>query len=326
MKIVITELNWPEGIEILEAKGWDVVYDPALWQDRARLRDELRNADALIVRNQTQVDAELLGWEHRLKVIGRLGVGLDNLDLPSAAARGIPIVYAKDANAISVAEYVLAGIFQFCRKLREGSADVKTGGWNRKLFTGEELYGKTLGLIGTGEIGHRVAARARAMGMHVIGFDPFVTPYSFAVMETGIEPVELDRLFRESDFISLHAPLTPDTRNLINADAFRRMKPSAVVINSARGGLVNEADLNAALERGTIAGALLDVLEQEPPPKDHPLFRHDNCIITPHIAGLTEASQQRTSRMVSVEVARELEGRPSLCRVRPPCRWRGTIR
>lgn len=316
MKIVVSELNWSAGLEILEAKGWDVVYDPGLWQDRERLRGELRDADALIVRNQTRVDAELLGWEHRLKVIGRLGVGLDNLDLRAAEGLGIPIVYAKDANAVSVAEYVIAGIFAFCRRLREGSADVKSGGWNRKLFTGEELYGKTLGLIGTGEIGRRVAVRAKAMGMRVIGFDPFVLPYSFAVMETGIEPADMDGLLRSSDFVSLHVPLTPGTRNLIAADAFRRMKSSAVLINSARGGLVNEADLDEALDRGRIAGAVLDVLEQEPPPADHPLFRHDNCIITPHIAGLTEASQHRTAWMVSTEVVRELEGQPSLCRVR----------
>jgi D-3-phosphoglycerate dehydrogenase/(S)-sulfolactate dehydrogenase len=315
MKIVVTELNWPVGIEMLQAKGWEVVYDPGLWRDRERLRAELSEADALIVRNQTKVDGQLLGWEHRLKVIGRLGVGLDNIDLKTAAERNIPVVYGRNANAASVAEYVMAAVFLFSRRLTEAAASVRAGEWDRKRFTGGEAAGKTLGLIGVGEIGHRVAARAKAMGMKVIGYDPFVAPYDFPVAETGIELAGLERVLAEADFISLHVPLTPQTRNLLGKEQFKAMKPGAVIINSARGGVVNEADLNEALEQGRIAGAVLDVLEEEPPRPDHPLLGRPNCIITPHIAGLTEESQTRTAELVSREVIGELEGRPSLCRV-----------
>lgn len=172
MKVVITELNWPIGIEILQSKGWEIVYRPDLWKDRETLQHELVNADALIVRNQTKVDKELLSWDHQLKVIGRLGVGLDNIDLQATTERDIKVVFGRNANATSVAEYVIAAIFSFSRLLKEASEEVKAGNWDRKTYTGMEVYGKTLGLIGLGEIGHRVAARARAMGMHVVGFDP----------------------------------------------------------------------------------------------------------------------------------------------------------
>lgn len=316
MKIVITELNWPIGTELLQQKGWDVVYDPALWKDRVRLRNELRTADAIIVRNQTRVDAELLGWEHRLKVVGRLGVGLDNIDLKTAAAKQISVVYGRNANATSVAEYVVASLFTCSRLLRDGSDDVKQGNWNRKKFTGSEVFGKTLGLIGVGEIGHRAALRVKALGLRVLGYDPFVAPYDFPVMETGIEMVSLERLLSQSDFISLHVPLTQQTRNLIHAGTLSAMKPTSYLINTARGEIINEADLHEALAKKKIAGAILDVLEQEPPNSEHPLFGLDNCLITPHIAGLTEESQVRTAEMVSREVIRELEDNVSLCRVR----------
>ena len=315
MKIVVSELNWPIGNELLAAKGWEVVYDPDLWKDREKLRRELKTADALIVRNRTKVDAQLLEGEHRLKVIGRLGVGLDNIDLQTAAKKNIAVVYGKNANAASVAEYVMAAIFASVRLLREASDDVRQGGWDRKRFTGTELYGKTVGLIGVGEIGHRVAVRAKAFGMRVLGTDPIVGSYDFPIMETGIELVSFDRVVAEADFLSLHVPLTPRTRHMIDRGVLERMKTTAFLINSARGGIVNESDLDFALQNGIIAGAVLDVLEQEPPPPDHPLLQRENCIITPHIAGLTEESQVRTAAMVANEVIGELEGRVSLYRV-----------
>jgi len=315
MKVVITEMNWPIGIELLQSKGWQVAYDPDLWKDRVRLRDELQSADAVIVRNQTRVDAEMFDWSPNLQVVGRLGVGLDNIDLQEAANRNIRVVTGKNANATSVAEYVIAGIFAFSRMLSEATDSVKAGEWNRKKYTKTEISGKTLGLVGVGEIGHRVAIRARSLGMKVIGYDPYVAPYDYPVAETGIELAGFDTVLREADFVSLHVPLTPATRNLLNLETFGIMKSSAIVINSARGGIVNEADLNEALMRGTITGAVLDVLEQEPPPADHPLLLRENCLVTPHIAGLTEESQVRTAELVSTEVASELEGRLSLCRV-----------
>lgn len=314
MKIVISELNWAVGTQLLQQKGWKVVYDPTLWQDHARLIRELSDADALIVRNQTKVDEDLLTHSDRLKVIGRLGVGLDNIDLQFAAIRHIPVVFGKFANANSVAEYVISAMLSYCRPLVEAADDVKEGRWDRKRFTRMEIYGKTLGLIGLGDIGHRVAIRAKALGMTVLGYDPFVGAYDFAVTESGIRPATLEQIYRNADFISLHVPLTKQTVNLINENAFRQMRPEVVLINSSRGGIINEQDLYNALRHHTIAGAFLDVLQQEPPDSDHPLLALDNCWITPHIAGLTEESQARTSEMVATEVIRELEGTPSLCR------------
>ncbi|MEB3101814.1 hydroxyacid dehydrogenase [Ferviditalea candida] len=315
MKIIVTELNWPIGNQLLEQQGWNVVYDADLWKNRERLQQELQDADTVIVRNQTKVDAELLGWKHDLKVIGRLGVGLDNIDLKSAAERNISVVYGKNANATSVAEYVVSSLFTCSRLMVESSGDVKRGNWNRKKYTGTEIYGKTIGLIGVGEIGHRVALRAKALGLRVLGFDPFVAPYDFQIMETGIEMVKFEHLLAESDFISLHIPLTAQTRNLIDINALSRMKPTSYIINTARGGIVNEMDLHRALQEKKLAGAILDVLEKEPPESDHPLLDLDNCLITPHIAGLTEESQIRTSELVAREVIRELSGKISLCRV-----------
>jgi D-3-phosphoglycerate dehydrogenase len=315
MKIVITELIWPVGIERLEKMGWTVVYDPGMWKDLEGLAKHLQDADALIVRNQTQVTKELLQQGQQVKVIGRLGVGLDNIDLSAAAERKAVVVYGKNANATSVAEYVIGSIFTSIRSLTEASTDVKQGKWDRKRFTGGEISGKVLGLIGVGEISHRVAVRAKALGMRVIGYDPFVAPFDFPIVESGVELIDLEKLYTESDFISLHVPLTAQTRNLINRDALKQMKSSAYVINSSRGGIINEDELIYALENKEIAGAVLDVLEQEPPAVDHPLMRLNNCIITPHIAGLTEESQVRTSVLVANEVINELEGRKSLCRV-----------
>jgi D-3-phosphoglycerate dehydrogenase len=315
MKIVITELIWPIGIELLEKRNDLVVYDPELWKDGNRLAYELKDADALIVRNQTQVNEKLLQLGTRLKVIGRLGVGLDNIDLKSAGDRNIPVVIGKNANATSVAEYVISALFTFCRLLDNASKDVKDGHWNRKKFTGNEIYGKTMGLIGIGEIGHRVAMRAKTLGLRVLGYDPYIAPYDFPVMETGIQWVTFDQVLENSDFISLHVPLTGQTRNLINKEALGAMKPTSVIINTSRGGIINEDDLCDALRNQMISGAVLDVLEQEPPRQDHPLLQMDNCIITPHIAGLTEESQLRTSEMVVKEVIGELQGQASLCRV-----------
>jgi D-3-phosphoglycerate dehydrogenase len=315
MKIVITESIWPIGIQILKEKGWTVTYDPELWNDPERISVELENADALIVRNQTQVNEELLSYAKRLKVVGRLGVGLDNIDVNFTSEKKIVVVFGKNANATSVAEYVISALFSNYRLLSQGSEDVKKGNWDRKRFTGHEAFGKTLGLIGIGEIGHRTAVRAKALGVRVLGYDPYVTPYDFPVMESEIQLVSLEEVIEKSDFVSLHVPLTSETKNLINLDIMGKMKPSSVIINTSRGGIINEDDLYIALQNNVIGGAVLDVLEKEPPSLNHPLLHLDNCIITPHIAGLTEESQVRTSKMVVGEVIKELEGKVSLCRV-----------
>jgi D-3-phosphoglycerate dehydrogenase len=312
MKVLVTELIWPEGLEELQASG-EVEYDPDLWRKPEEVQAKVRAADAVVVRNQTRVDAHLLESAGSLRAVGRLGVGLDNIDLEAARTRGVPVVYARNANAVSVAEYVIGAVLLASRNLSAASEDVKSGGWDRRRFGGSEVYGKTLGLVGVGEISRRVARRASAFGMSVVGHDPYVAPYDYPAVELGIELLDLDAVLDQADFISLHLPLTLGTRNLLSIDEFRKMKPHAWVINTSRGGVVNEADLASALDQELVGGAVLDVLESEPPQSDNPLLVHDHVVLTPHVAGLTEEAQVNTSILVAREVKKVLRGQPSLC-------------
>lgn len=312
MKILVTELMWEDGIEVLRDKGYTVDYDMELSRKREELLSLLPDYDAVIVRNETKVDTEFLDTAKKAQVIGRLGVGLDNIDLKATRERNIPVVSARNANATSVAEYVMAAMLNASRALSDADADVRQGNWDRKFFTGSELYNKTLGLVGMGEIAHRVAKRAKAFGMRVIGYDPFVAPYDHVVQETGIEQVDLDEVFNQSDFISVHVPLTPATRHLINRDKLDLMKPHAYLINSARGGIIHEDDLVEAVANNKIAGAYLDVLEKEPVDINSPLLKYDAIRLSPHIAGLTVEAQSRTALLIAHEVDRVLTGGRSL--------------
>lgn len=313
MKIIVTELIWEEGLEILRQLG-EVVYDPGLWKSDMLL-SVVSDADAVVVRNQTQVTKEFLAAAPGLKVVGRLGVGLDNIDIAACRESGVAVVFARNANAISVAEYVFAAMMSFSRQLDRATEDVRKGNWSRRQFTLYELYGKTLGLVGVGEIGTRLAARAQSFGMNLIGYDPYLPPFEIACTEYGVELAGLERVLSQSDFISLHVPLNDGTRNLINKKTLALMKPTACIINTARGGVINEADLYEALSTKRIAGAALDVLSKEPP-SGSPLLELDNIILTPHIAGLTEEAQVRTSALVAREVCKVLQGQPSSCCVR----------
>ncbi|MTI79902.1 MAG: hydroxyacid dehydrogenase [Firmicutes bacterium] len=313
MKTVVTELIWDEGLEVLQGMG-EVVYDPELWKSD-NLLGAVSDADAVVVRNQTQVNKDLLAAANKLKVVGRLGVGLDNIDVGACKEQGVDVVFARNANAISVVEYVFASMLSFARQLGKATDDVKKGGWNRKQFTLQELFGKTLGLIGVGEIGSRLAARAKTFGMEVIGFDPFLPPYEVAITEFGVKLSSLEYVISNSDFISMHVPLNEKTRNLINKKTLKMMKPTTCIINTARGGIINEDDLYEALKNKQIAGAALDVLAKEPP-TGSPLMKLDNIILSPHIAGLTEEAQVRTSVLVAREVAKVMSGETSLCCVR----------
>lgn len=315
MKVLITELIWEVGIEALTPFA-EVEYDPSLWNNRQALLEKVKEVDALIVRNQTKVDDELLQAGKNLKVVGRLGVGLDNIDLKIAKLLKIDVVYARNANAISVAEYVMSAMLEANRPLFKANEDVKQGNWNRKRFTGLELYGKTVGLVGMGEIAHRVAKRAIAFGMHVVGYDPFMTSYDFPAAETGIETVSFDQLLSRSDFISIHVPLTSQTRSMFSLPQFQSMKDTAYIINTARGGIIDERALLTAVYANNIAGAFLDVLEKEPIDPSDPLLECENIVITPHVAGLTEESQVRTSILVAEEVIKILQGQSALCVVR----------
>lgn len=316
MKVLVTELMWEDGIKDLRSKGYEVDYDPELSRKREDLISLLPNYDAIIVRNETKVDTEFLEAAKKTQIIGRLGVGLDNIDLMGARERDIPVVSARNANATSVAEYVLAAMLDSSRPLTASNKDVRAGNWNRKLYTGIELNNRIIGLIGMGEISHRVAKRAIAFGMDVVGFDPFVAPFDHVVQETGIRQLNtVEELLKISDFISVHVPLLDSTKHLLNRNAFKQMKEDAIVINSARGGIVNETDIVEAIKNNEIAGAYLDVLEKEPIDKNSPLLTSEGIVLSPHIAGLTEEAQSRTAMLISEEVDRVLKGGKSLCQV-----------
>lgn len=306
--IVVTELLSPPGPALLAASGQRIITDAHLWRDTERLLAIIHDAEALIVRNQTQVTAQLLDAAPRLRVIGRMGVGLDNIDLVAARTHHVAVTAARNANAIAVAEYVLAAMLQVTRNLSAADASVRAGEWNRIHFGGTELWGHTLGLIGVGEIGRRVATRAQAFGMHVVGYDPLVGPYDFAPAEQGITLLALDEVLAQADVLSLHVPLLPTTRHLINAERLARMQPHAMLINTSRGGIIDETALLHALNTGQLYRAVLDVREVEPPPQDDPLRSCDAVLLTPHVAGLTAEAQERTAHLVIADVLRVLAG------------------
>lgn len=306
--IVVSELLAPPGPELLETSGLPVALDSTLWNNPTRLQALLAEAEALIVRNQTRVTAQLLDAAPRLRVIGRLGVGLDNIDLAAARKRNVIVTAARNANAIAVAEYVLAAMLYSARDLAAANTSVRAGEWDRVHFGGTELWGCTVGLIGVGEIGRRVAKRAQAFGMNVIGYDPLIGPYDFAPAEQHITLLPLEEVLARADIVILHVPLIPTTHHLINAERLAQMRPHAVLINTARGGIVDEQALLDALNVGRLRQAFLDVREIEPSPPDDPLRSCNAAMLTPHIAGLTAEAQERTSRLVVSDVLRVLAG------------------
>ena len=307
MRIVISEDVDPQAVELLEEHA-EVVFDPGVHADHERLQRALAGADALIVRNATRVDADLLALAPRLRVVGRVGVGLDNLHVPALRERGIVVTWAPGTNAVSVAEYVLGCMFELSRSFRAASAGVHAGRWDRRGAVGTELHGKTLGIVGLGDIGSRLARRAVALGLGVIAADPMIHESSYPVQELGVRLVGLDELLEAADVVSLHVPLVDGTRDLMSAARIARMKRGAVLINTARGGLVDEEALADAIATGRLAGAALDVRRREPPGDADPLAGLENVILTPHIAGVTHESLRRASLHVARDVLRALRG------------------
>jgi (S)-sulfolactate dehydrogenase len=305
--VLIPEFMDEECVEDLK-KSYDVHWDVTLWNNREELFSRVKDARAIIVRNATQVDRELLAAAPALKIVARLGVGLDNIDLGACKERGIEVCPAIGANAASVAEYVVATSLILLRgQALRSTQDVVAGAWDRQRFaSGIEIASRTLGVIGFGSIGQVVAAKAQAMGMNVIAYDA-VLPATDPAW-TGVQQVELDELIAGSDVVTLHCPLLPATRNLISAAEFTQMKPGAVLINSARGGIVDEAACAAALKSGSIAGAALDTLDVEPiDAATGELFAGiDNIILTPHIAGVTQDANKRISIVAVSNVQRVL--------------------
>lgn len=305
--IIVCEFITQGGLDRLQQSGHKVHYDPTLWKDRSKLKELLAQATALVVRNQTQVNADLLQGATQLKVVGRLGVGLDNINQPDLKAAGVQLYFARGINAAGVAEYVLAAMFHLARNLAGAAADVVQGNWNRTAFGGFELMGKTLGLVGLGEVGLRVAKRAGAMGMKVVASDPVRLPWESAVEDLGISLVSTDQVVQSAHFLSLHAPLTPQTQHLIRAQTIASMPQGAYLINTARGELVHNADLAQALRDGRLGGAVLDVVDPEPLPAQHLLRGVPNLWITPHVAGLTAEAQEAVGLRVAEGVLQVLE-------------------
>ena len=306
MKILITEFMDEAAVASLTA-DFHIAYDAGLVDRHDEMLAKLSDVDALIVRNRTQVNAALLAAAPKLKVVGRLGVGLDNIDLPACKARGIEVIPATGANALAVAEYVIATAMMLLRGAYASSAVVAAGQWPRgPLSNGREIGGKTLGIVGFGGIGRLTATLAQGLGMRVIGTDPMIDAAAAVWKETLVACRTLDELVAESDVVSLHVPLVPQTRNLFDAARLAMMKMDAVLINSSRGGIIDEAALAAALKEKRLGGAALDVYADEPLKAGSPFADCPNLILTPHIAGVTTESNARVSSMIAERVAAHL--------------------
>jgi (S)-sulfolactate dehydrogenase len=301
-EIVISEFM-SEAAIATALTGFDVAYDPSLVDRPDELAAMLGNCRGLIVRNRTQVNAALLDLAPHLKVVGRLGVGLDNIDLEACTARKIAVFPATGANDLSVAEYVITAALVLLRGAWFASADVTAGSWPRMALIGSEAEGRRLGLVGFGAISRLTAKKARALGLGVCAFDPYVAADDPAW--AGVERVNFDDLLATSDIISLHVPLTADTRGVIDAKAIARMKKGAILINAARGGVVDEAAVAEALKAGRLGGAALDVFAEEPvtAPGGRLFIGVPNLILTPHIAGVTKQSNERVSLVTAQAVA-----------------------
>lgn len=305
-RIVISEFMDAPAVARLQQR-FDVDYRPKLVDDPAALEAALPFADAWIVRNRTQVRGRLLESAANLKVIGRLGVGLDNIDLATCAARGIEVIPASGANAESVAEYVITAALGGLRGAYFSTRAVEAGTWPRQMLSlGREAAGKVLGIIGLGSIGQLTARKAAAVGMRVIAHDSLLSADAPAWSEVEAPPRSLDALLQESDVVSLHVPLTPQTRRLMDAARLARMKRGAILINTARGGLVDEDALAAMLHGGRLGGAALDVFEKEPLPAGSPLVGAPRLLLTPHIAGVTVEANERVSALIAERVAEAL--------------------
>jgi D-3-phosphoglycerate dehydrogenase / 2-oxoglutarate reductase len=314
--ILISESLQGDAFTALHSR-FDVLYLPELWKTPDRLERKIRNCRALIVRNQTPVSHSLLAAAQELLVVGRAGVGLDNVDVKFAEQSGIVVSFTPDQNAISVAELAIGMMLSLARLLPAADLDTKNGNWNRNRFMGAELYGKTLGIVGAGKIGFLTARRALAFGMRVLAFDPFLSRDNILLSDIQAELVELDQLLAQADFVSCHLPSTPQTVGLLNAARFRQMKPGAYFINTSRGKVVSEPDLVEALNSGILGGAALDVRAKEPPPLGE-LESLPNVILTPHIGAFTREAQDRVTSAICEDVTRVLDGKPAINAVRSP--------
>jgi len=317
MRVVIAEPFADLGQAVLHERGIDVV--SCVGRSRDELLSALRDADGLIVRSETRVDRDLLAHAPRIRVVARAGVGVDAIDVDAATEAGIVVVNTPAANTIAATEQTFALMLALVRHVATANASVRDGRWERAPFVGTELFGKTLGIVGLGRIGGGVAVRARAFGMNVLAHDPFI-PQSRAEA-LGAELVALEGLLERSDIVTLHVPLSPQTGGMLNERAIERMKKSAVLVNCARGGVIEESALLRALDAGRIRGAAIDVVAQEPPPPDSAsakLHRHPRVLATPHLGGSTREALERIAIELARDVADALRGKPAAGAVNAP--------
>jgi len=296
----------------LEENGQAILHLSANVHDRTGislndLLEIVKDYDAMLVRSRTKVTAQVFETASRLKVIGRAGVGVDNIDLEAAKAHGVTVVNAPTSTSLAVAELTIGLMLAMAREIPRADAGMKQGQWLKKNLAGTELYGKTLGIIGMGRIGAEVGTRAAAFGMSILGYDPLIAPEE--INRRGAEPVSLDNLYARSDYISLHLPLTDETRSMVSEQAFGRMKRGVRIVCAARGGIIDESALLAALESDHVAGAALDVFTSEPPGTSD-LVMHPKVIATPHVGAQTKEAQLRASEDIAHEVLAALNGKP----------------
>jgi D-3-phosphoglycerate dehydrogenase len=298
-KVLVSDPLAPEGLEILEgARGIEVIYEPDL--DPPSLLEAIRDVEGLLVRSGTQVTAEVLEAAEKLKVIGRAGVGVDNVDVGVASKKGVVVVNAPGGNTITTAEHAIALLVALARHVPQATASMKAGKWEKKKFKGMELYSRTLGVVGLGNVGRIVADRARGLGMRVIAFDPFIS--AEVAQKQDVELLGFDELLGRADAISVHVPRSKETLGMLGREAFDKMRPGVLLVNAARGGIVDEEALAEALESGKVGGAALDVFVEEPPPADHPLLGMSNVICTPHLGASTGQAQLNVSITAAEQV------------------------
>jgi D-3-phosphoglycerate dehydrogenase/(S)-sulfolactate dehydrogenase len=301
-RVLVSDDLSAHAIQVLKDAGLEV--DVKVGLKQPELEAIIGSYDGLAVRSATKVTARLLEQAARLKVVGRAGVGVDNVDLEAATRKGVVVMNTPGGSAVTVAELALAMILSLYRHVADATASVKAGKWEKKRFQGRELAGKTLGVVGIGNIGSVLVDRCRALRMRAIAYDPFISPE--AATKLGVELVELEALWRDADVVSLHVPLTDQTRGLVGTATLARMKKGALLVNCARGGVVDEAALAESLAAGHLGGAALDVFAEEPPRADHPLLKLDNVVLTPHLGASTEEAQSAVAVAVAEQMAQFL--------------------
>jgi D-3-phosphoglycerate dehydrogenase / 2-oxoglutarate reductase len=302
-RVLISDALSPAAVQIFKDRGIEVDFQPKLGADKDKLAELVGAFDGLAIRSATKVTPKILDHAKNLKVIGRAGIGVDNVDIPAATAKGVIVMNTPFGNSITTAEHAITLMLALARQIPQADASTQAGKWEKNKFMGVEITGKTLGVIGAGNIGSIVINRALGLRMRVVAYDPFLSPER--AVEIGVHKVELDELLKRADFITLHTPLTEKTKNIIDAAALAKTKKGVRIINCARGGLVDETALRAALDSGRVAGAAFDVFSQEPA-NENPLFGHPNVVCTPHLGAATTEAQENVALQIADQISEYL--------------------